>query len=97
VCSFEDEPEEDVTEMILFESIVTKLLDTPNHLHRACVLCHATADAVGLVRSELMVLIGMMVTRLRRKEEGLINDNTFSVDLRPCYLSYRLTPSSLRS
>jgi hypothetical protein len=97
LCSFEDEPEEGVTEMIPFESIVTKLLDTPNHLYLVCVLCHATADAVGLVRSELMVLIGMMVTRLRRKEEGFINDNTFPIGLRPCYLSYRLTPSSLRS
>jgi hypothetical protein len=95
VYSFEDEPEAEVIELISFEAVLTKLLDTPGHPHRACVVCHACEDAVGLVRSELMVLIGMMMTRLRRKEEEFLDDDTYPVGFRPCFLSYSLTQTPL--
>lgn len=49
-----------------------RLLDvfaTTNRLpHRSCIACHEIMDVTGIIRSELMILAGLMIARM--------NDNT---------------------
>jgi hypothetical protein len=68
-------------------------LEASGYLQQACVFCHQAEDTNGLTPTELLMLIGLMVVKLRKKEEEFISDNTFPVSLSR-YLSYPLTQSS---
>ncbi|KAF7514236.1 hypothetical protein GJ744_000006 [Endocarpon pusillum] len=62
-----------------YEWNLTDWFETPDHPHRTCISCHEVPGVVSLIRSELMIVIAMMLLRMRRKEEGFIDDNTFPV------------------
>ena len=79
IDSIEDEAEDRLVDMIPFECIMTQLFEIPKYPHRACVSCHEVPDATGLIRSELMLLVGMMTIRILREEKEFIDDQTFPV------------------
>ena len=58
---------------------LTDLREIPDHPHRSCISCHAVADVIGPMRSELMILTGLMIIRMRRKEKPFLHDDTFPV------------------
>ncbi|KAF7508989.1 hypothetical protein GJ744_008545 [Endocarpon pusillum] len=65
--------------MTAFDCEMSHLLEIHNHPHRACVSCHEVPYATGLIRNELMLLIGMMLIRTLRKEKDFVDDHTFPV------------------
>lgn len=79
IDSFDDAPEERLVKLTAFDCEMSHLLEIPNHPHRACVSCHEVPYATGLIRNELMLLIGMMMIRMLRKEEDFVDDHTFPV------------------
>lgn len=64
------------------DCILTQLFESLNHPHRAWVSCHGIPYANGLIRSELTLLVGMMMIRMRREDEEFIDDNTLPVGAR---------------
>ncbi|ERF73707.1 hypothetical protein EPUS_00961 [Endocarpon pusillum Z07020] len=79
VMCFDDAPEERLVKLTAFDCEMSHLLEIPNHPHRACVSCHEVPYATGLLRNELMLLIGMMMIRMLRKEKDFVDDHTFPV------------------
>ncbi|KAF7512834.1 hypothetical protein GJ744_011937 [Endocarpon pusillum] len=61
------------------EWMLMDLHEIANHPHRSCISCHAVPDVIGPMRSELMILTGMMIIRMRRKEEPFLDDDTFPI------------------
>jgi len=45
-----------------------EVFTTTNSLpHRSCIACHEIMDVTGIVRSEIMILTGLMIARMRSK------------------------------